>query len=129
MPKGVVRSYSKLKETNMLLGETYLKHTPKNTPIDLKLGENFDLKVTEIILSRDDTKQYRDATINYIVKNSTKELKSVELLIPFNRNKTSIIESLKPYKFTKGNFVTFNIKVKKNSLVNFKVHFRDFINF
>ena len=33
IPKGVVRSYSKLGDTNILLGESTIKHTPKNTDI------------------------------------------------------------------------------------------------
>jgi len=129
LPKGIIRTYSELKNTTILLGETTIKHTPKKTPIDLKLGKNFDIKVTETILSRDDTKQYRDATISYTIKNTSNTTKNVKILIPFNKNKTSIIETLKPYKFTKGNFVTFNIKVKPNSSKRFQVHFRDFINF
>ncbi len=124
LPKGVVRSYSKLKNTTILLGETNIKHTPKNTPINLKLGKNFDLKVTESILKRDDTKLYTDATINYTVKNSSKKSKTVELLIPFNKNSTSTIETKKRYKFTKGNLVTFVVKVKGENSKSFKVRFR-----
>jgi len=124
LPKGVVRSYSKLKNTTVLLGETNIKHTPKNTPIDLKLGKNFDIKVTESILKRDDTKIYRDATIKYTVKNSSNKPKSIELLIPFNKNSTSTIETKTAYKFTKGNLVTFNIKIKSNSSKSFTARFR-----
>ena len=124
MPKGVIRSYSKLQNTNIFLGESNIKHTPKNTPIDLRLGKNFDLKVTESILRRDDTKLYTDATIKYSVKNSSQKSKTVQLLIPFNKNSTSTIDTNKPYKFTKGNLVTFNIKIKGESSKSFKVRFR-----
>ena len=129
LPKGIIRTYSKLKDTNILLGETDIGHTPKNTPLDLKLGENFDLKATETILSRDDTKQYRDATVKYTVKNSAKELKNIEILVPFNKNKTSIIETKKSYSFTKGKFISFKLSLKGESSKDFQVHFRDFINF
>ncbi len=124
LPKGIVRTYSKLKKINILLGETTINHTPKNTPIDIKLGKNFDLKVTETILKRDDTKLYNDETIKYTIKNSSQETKTIQLLIPFNKNSLSSIKTKKTYKFTKGNMVTFNITIEANSSKDFKVRFR-----
>ena len=123
LPKGVVRTYSKLRDTSILLGETNIKHTPKNTNIELKLGKNFDLKVTQSILKRDDSQRYYIADINYTIKNSSDKSKTVELLVPFNRNKNSIIKSSQNYKFTKGNLVTFSIQIQANSSKSFKVHF------
>ena len=123
LPKGVVRTYSKLHDTSILLGETNIKHTPKDTKIELKLGKNFDLKVTQSILKRDDTKRYYIADINYTVKNSSDETKTVELLVPFNRNKKSIVKTSQKYEFTKGNLVTFSVQIKANSSKSFKVHF------
>ena len=123
LPKGVVRTYSKLRETSILLGETNIKHTPKDTDIELKLGKNFDLKVSQTILKRDDSKRYYIADVNYSVKNSSDETKTIELLVPFNRNKNSIIKTSQKYKFTKGNLVTFSIEVKANLSKSFKVHF------
>ena len=123
LPKGVVRTYSKLHDTSILLGETNIKHTPKDTKIDLKLGKNFDLKVSQTILNRDDSQRYYISDINYTVKNSSEESKTVELLVPFNRNKSSILKTSQKYEFTKGNLVTFSIQVKANSSKSFKVHF------
>jgi len=123
LPKGVVRTYSKLRDTSILLGETHIKHTPKDTNIELRLGKNFDVKVKQTIIKRDDSKRYFIADINYNVKNSSDKTKTVELLVPFNRNKNSIVKSSQKYKFTKGNLVTFSIKVKANSSKSFKVHF------
>ena len=123
LPKGVVRTYSKLRDTSILLGETNIKHTPKDTDIELKLGKNFDLKVTQSILKRDDSQRYYIADINYTVKNSSDKSKTVELLVPFNRNKNSIIKSSQKYEFTKGNLVTFSLTIKANSSKSFKVHF------
>ena len=123
LPKGVVRTYSKLRETSILLGETNIKHTPKDTKIELKLGKNFDLKVTQSILKRDDSERYYIADVNYSVKNSSDKSKTVELLVPFNRNKNSIVKSSQKHEFTKGNFVTFSIQIKANSSKSFKVHF------
>ena len=123
LPKGVVRTYSKLHNTSILLGETNIKHTPKETSIELKLGKNFDLKVTQSIVRRDDSKRYYIADLNYLIKNSSDESKTVELLVPFNRNKNSIVKTSQKYEFTKGNLVTFSLRIKANSSKSFKVHF------
>ena len=123
LPKGVIRTYSKLKKTSILLGETSIKHTPKNTPLELKLGKNFDLKVSQTILKREDSQRYFSADVKYTLKNSSNKSKIVELLVPFNRNKNSIVKSSQIYKFTKGNLVTFSLRVKANATKSFKVHF------
>ncbi len=124
LPKGVVRTYSKLQDKTILLGETSLKHTPKNTPIDLKLGNNFDLKVTETIVGRNDDKRYYGATVQYTIKNSSNETKNVELLVPFNKHVNNTIDTSKKYQFKKGNLVAFNIEVKGESFEKFEVSFR-----
>ena len=124
LPKGVVRTYSKLKDTNILLGESSLKHTPKDTPISLKLGKNFDVKVKETILERDDGRWQLDVDVNYSVKNSSNETKTVEILVPFNKNNGSEVKTKQKYRYTKGNLVTFNIVIKPNSTKEFKVHFK-----
>lgn len=124
IPKGVVRSYSKLQQTSILLGESSLNHTPKNKPISLKIGQNFDLQVKESTLQRNDTKKRYDATINYSVTNSSDEPKSIELLVPFNRDVKSDIDTKKAYKITQGNLLSFIVKVKANSSESFNVKFK-----
>lgn len=123
LPKGVIRTYSKLKNTSILLGETSIKHTPKNTPLELKLGKNFDLKVVQTVLKREDSQRYYSVDVEYSVKNSSNKSKTVELLVPFNKNKNSLVKSSQVYKFTKGNLVTFSLMIKANSSKSFKVHF------
>ena len=123
LPKGVIRTYSKLKKSSILLGETSIKHTPKNTPLELKLGKNFDLKVSQTVLRREDSQRYFSADVEYRVKNSSNKSKTVELTVPFNKNKNSRVKSSQIYKFTKGNLVTFSLRVKANATKSFKVHF------
>lgn len=123
LPKGIVRSYSKLANTNILLGETNIKHTAKNTPLSLKLGKNFDVKVKETILKRDQGKFHIDVDVKYSIKNSSDEIKTIELLVPFNKYKGSKIKSNKKYKFTKANLVTFNINIKPQSTKEFEVYY------
>jgi len=123
LPKGTIRSYSKLANQTILLGVSHLSHTPKNTPIKLKLGNNFDLKVTQTLLSRDNSKVRVSSKVKYRVKNSSDEDKTIELFVPFNRNKSSKIESSQEYKFKKGNLATFKLQLKANSSKEFVAEF------
>jgi len=124
LPKGTVRTYSKLNGQTILLGENNIAHTPKNTPLKLKIGKNFDVKVTQTPLSRDDSHTRLVTNIEYSLKNNSNEEKIVELLIPFNTNEDSKIKTDKTYTFTKGNLVTFSISVGANSTESFKVNFK-----
>ncbi len=124
LPKGIVRTYSKLNKQNILLGESSLSHTPKKTPIKLTLGKNFDLKVKETIKERSDDKRYFDATVLYTLKNSSDEKKTIELLIPFNKNSTSSVDTDKRYKFKNGNQLSFKIILNPQKEEEFKVRFR-----
>ncbi|MDD2790113.1 MAG: hypothetical protein PHU40_05535 [Sulfurimonas sp.] len=123
LPKGVVRSYSKLGATNILLGESNLAHTPKETPIELELGKSFDLKVVESIISREDDQEHLRANIKYKIKNSSNEMKRVELLIPFTKDKDATVESQEAFIFTKGNLVTFTLEVDAMSTKAISVNF------
>ena len=123
LPSGTVRIYSKLHDTAILLGESRIRHTPKNEAIKLRTGTNFDLKVKQSILKRNDSKNYYSADIRYTLSNHSDEEKSVTLLIPFNKNRGSLIESAKKYRYTKGNLATFSIQVKANATTHFDVHF------
>jgi hypothetical protein len=124
LPKGVVRTYSTLNKQKILLGESLLEHTPKNMPIKLMLGKNFDIKVEETIHKRSDTKNYLDATVIYTLKNSSDETKTLELLIPFNKNSTSNIDAKKPYTFKNANQLSFKTTLEAEKTEKFTVHFR-----
>ena len=123
LPKGIVRTYSQLKTTNILLGESSLKHTPKDSPLSLKVGKNFDVKVKETLLNYDKGNWNLDVDIEYSIKNDSDEVKTVEILVPFNKKDGSKIKSDKKYIFTKGNLVTFHIKVNAQSTKKFKVYY------
>lgn len=47
-----------------------------------------------------------------------------KIQIPFNKRKGSEVESKNKYTFTKGNQVTFKIRVQANSTKKFKVYYR-----
>jgi len=123
LPKGVVRIYSKLDEQNILLAQTRLKHTPKNEPIQLKVGTNFDLKVKQTLVEKDDDKYRNNTTIQYTITNSSAEIKTVELLVPFNAHKDSKIRTTIPYTFKKGNLVAYLVKVYPQNSQTFKANY------
>jgi hypothetical protein len=124
LPKGIVRTYSKLANTNILLGESNIEHTPKDTPVSLTLGKNFDIKVKETLTNRDRGSRYHDNDVAYSIKNSSDETKTVEILVPFTNNDSDEITSKEKYTFTQGNLVTFKIEVKAQSTKKFDVHYR-----
>jgi len=123
LPKGTIRTYSKLNGQKILLGENSIEHTPKNTPLKLQIGKNFDLKTTQRVIKRSGSKNWFNVDIEYTVQNSSNKSKTVELLIPFNRKSTSKIDTKQKYSFTKGNLATFSITVEADSTKSFKVNF------
>lgn len=123
LPKGVVRSYSKVNNTSILLGESSLAHTAKNTPISLTLGKNFDLSVEETLLKRDKGSWSEDTDIRYSVKNASDTTKRVRIQVPFTNNKHDTIESKKRYKMIQGNIVEFTVDVKANTSQSFRVFY------
>ena len=123
LPKGIVRVYSKLGQQNILLAQTVLSHTPKNTPIKLKLGKNFDLKIMQTVLEKADNKFQLNTTLEYEVKNSSDEEKIVRLEIPFNSHKDSKIKTKTPYTLEKGNLVVFHLKISPQNSQKIRANF------
>lgn len=123
-PKGIARTYSKLGSTNILLGESNIRHTPKNTPISITLGKNFDIKVKETILERNKGTWYHESNVKYSIKNSSNEDKIVEILVPFSKNASNEVKSKVKYSFTKGNLLMFKVQVKSNTTKQFNVYYK-----
>jgi len=124
LPKGVVRTYSKLNRENILLSESSLPHTPKDTEIKLRLGVNFDVKVKESIQRRNDSKSYLSSKVLYTLKNSSDEEKIIELLIPFNKNSSSTVDTSQNYEFKNGNKLSFKVALDAKVTKTFEVSFR-----
>jgi hypothetical protein len=124
LPKGTVRTYSKLKEQTVLLGEASLNHTPINTPLSIKVGSNFDIKVKETIQQRSNTKSFLDSSVLYSLENNSDDKKTLELLIPFNKNSTSTIETSHEYAFVQGNQLSFKVDLDAKDAKNILVRFR-----
>ena len=123
LPKGIIRSYSQLQNQKILLGQTFINHTAKKTPIKLKIGTNFDTKVSAKLLNRDDTKYRFNSTLEYKVQNSSEETKIVELLIPFTLNSHSSVKSSMSFHKKQGNLISFSVKIAPESSKKFSVTF------
>jgi len=123
LPKGTIRVYTKLDKQTILLGEQRLSHTASNTLLSITTGENFDLKVTESVITRDDTKESFNVDILYTLYNSSDTNKSLNLLVPFNRQESSKVTSDIAHTFVKGNLLNFLVKIPAKQTENFKVHY------
>ncbi|QOP45082.1 DUF4139 domain-containing protein [Sulfurimonas paralvinellae] len=124
LPAGIVRIYRDDEGEKLLLGENSIANTPKNAPLKLQVGKDFDTKVTQTMHSRNDTKTAFDVTVTYKLLNNSDEDKMLTLQIPFNKKQSSRIHSKLKYVYTKGNLVTFTLKVKANSERSFDVRFQ-----
>ena len=121
---GTVRTYSKLHGQTIFLGQNRIENTPKNTPLKIDIGQNFDTKVKQSVLKRDDSKSWFDVDVQYTLKNSSDKEKRIKLLIPFNTNEHSKITTSQKYKMSQGNLVTFNLIVQANASKSFSVNFQ-----
>jgi len=123
LPSGTIRVYSQLDKKTILLGENSIKHTASNTPLNLKVGKNFDLKVKESVILRNDTKSNFNVDVLYSIKNSSEDNKTVNIVVPFNRQESSKITTDMKYNFTKANLVNFSLEVPASSSKKFKVKY------
>lgn len=124
LPTGVVRAYTQHESVPLLLGESKIYNTPKSKPLNLKLGRDFDTRVVQKVISRNDDRYHFNAFIAYTLFNNSNKDKVINLEIPFNKEATSTISSKLKYRFTKGNLATFTLKVKANSQKSFNVNFK-----
>ncbi|MFT7860742.1 MAG: hypothetical protein ABXS93_07380 [Sulfurimonas sp.] len=124
LPKGVVRVYSKLKGQTILLGESSISHTPKNTEIDLPIGKEFDLKLTQTLLEKQKSKHRLESKVLYTLTNNSDETKTFEIYVPFSKDKSAKVSSKENYTFTKGNLVTFGVTVQPNATKKFTAKFK-----
>ena len=123
LPKGIIRVYSKYKNTNIFLGESKINHTPKNTKLEIKVGENFDTKVKATLIKSSKSKYRYLADITYEVTNKSDDAKEVKLHIPFSNINDSEVKSDQDFKFLNANLVEFIVTVKANSTYTFNANF------
>lgn len=127
LPKGTVRTYTKVEETTLLLGETHLPNTPKGEVVKLRLGTEFDIIAKEKLLERDDDKAFISATVEYTLTNRSDTPKRVEVLVPGvmkrAHGKTTITTD-QPYDRIDGNTLRFMIDLKADETKVWPLHVR-----
>ena len=123
LPKGTFRVYSKLHGTSVLIGEDAIEHTPQKTDIQLKIGKNFDIKVKQTLMQRNDDKERFRVSVKYTLKNTSNAPKEIALLVPFNTRADSIVETKEKYKLVKGNLLRFLVRVPSNATKTFHVYY------
>ncbi len=126
LPMGTVRTYSQEAGTMLLLGESSINHTPKHEQLDITLGKNFDLLTKSTIIANSSDRYYNDVKVAYELTNRTDTSKTVELLIPFQKqeNGQSSVTTSKKYHWKNGDVLAFEVTLKADSKERFEVHFR-----
>lgn len=126
LPKGLVRIYSKSDNTQLLLSENSLNHTPKNEPIKLRLGKNFDLSVREKLVQNRSDKYHHDKTVQYTLNNHSQSTKTIELHVPFMQNAKQLTQVITdtPYEKSSANTIIFKITLKKGEKKEFLARFK-----
>jgi len=126
LPMGTIRSYSKEKETTLLLGESRINHTPKHEKVKITLGKNFDLIAKSSMLVNSSDRYFNDVKIAYEVTNRSNATKTVTLLVPFTKRDKgdSSIKTAQKYSWKNGSTLSFKVEVKADSKKSFEVHFR-----
>ena len=124
LPNGIIRTYSKLKYKTIFLGENRITNISKNIPINIKIGNDFDIIVKETIKQRTDTKQYFDVDMLYIIKNNSQKNKEIEIIVPFQKNRYNTINTKQKYTVIDSNKIVFTLIVEANSSKSFMVNYK-----
>jgi hypothetical protein len=124
LPKGTIRVYSKINDKNIFASSANINHTPKNKPIDIIIGKEFDITVSEYPIKREDSKSYYDIDVNYNISNNSNTDKLIQIKVPFNKHTNNSINTKEKYTFDKSSFVIFDIFVKAKQTKIYTVNYR-----
>ena len=127
LPGGVVRTYSKVNNSTVLLGETQIKNTPKNEKIKLRLGTNFDIVAKNKLVERSDDSRYYGAKIAYTLSNRSDTDKTVEVNVPGIVQRTKHLASItttQPYTRPDGYTVRFTVTLKPGETKTWQASYR-----
>lgn len=120
---GLLRAYSLKDGMSIFLGESVVAHSPKEQAVKLPLGKNFELSATQTTLKRQESKLSISSDVLYTLTNHSGKEKTLTLLVAFNKESDSKVQTERDYSYTKGNFVTFKIHVAPNASEKFKVRY------
>jgi hypothetical protein len=123
IPSGTIRVYSKEDKKTIFLGEDRVGNKAKDTEVSIKVGKDFDTKVTQNVVSREDTKISLSSTIKYTLRNSSNEKKMITLFVPFRQTTSSKIDSDIDYTKKNNDTLVFQVEVDPSSSKSFNVSY------
>lgn len=130
LPGGIVRTYSEVNDTTVLLGETRIPNTPKDENVTLRLGTNFDIVANNRLGSRHDDKRYLEASVEYTVSNRSEAPKTVAVSVhDVVDNAANTVRSSEPFSRPDGNTIEFRIQLNANETHHWHVSYRSIKNY
>lgn len=127
LPGGIVRTYSKVNNSTVLLGETNIKNTPKNEKVKLRLGTNFDLIAKNKLVERSDDSRYYEAVVAYNLTNRSDGTKTVEVNVPGVVKRTKHLASVttdQPYTRPDGYTIRFSVTLQPGKTKTWQASYR-----
>lgn len=124
LPMGVVRVFKTDGADKELIGESSIKHTPKDEQINLNIGKAFDIVIKEYSIKENRISD-RVMEIEYELEIRNRKTTDIELV--FQKNLYASVELLKsdiePFDI-KANYMKFKIPVKKDETKKMKYKIR-----
>lgn len=128
LPLGNVRIYKSDGTDKELIGETFIKHTPKDEKVELEIGEAFDIVIVEKMLNENRLSD-RVTEIEYQAefRNRKNEDAEIQFDKAFYGQAELLKSSIEPEKNEEARKVKFNVKVKGDDTVKltFKVRIQN----
>jgi hypothetical protein len=119
LPAGKISIYKKDGESNELVGEDNISHTPKNEEIELTLGSAFDIVVDAEMTGREKLSK-RSEERTYLIKVKNHKDSDVSVLVRhWIGGDWELRKSGKKPVYRKGNKLEFLIDVKSGAKVEF----------
>lgn len=127
LPQGNVRMYKSDGTDKELIGETYIKHTPKDEKVELEIGEAFDVVVEENII-KENRLSDKVTEIEYQIEFRNRKTEAID--IEFQKKFSGQVEILKSSIDSteiKGTNAKFIVPIKKESTtkMNLKVRIQN----
>ncbi|WP_281951854.1 hypothetical protein [Nitrosophilus kaiyonis] len=118
LPAGVIRFY---KDT--FLGENFIKNSPKNSYLNLKIGKDFDISLKRVQKEYNKTKKFVYTKIKFIIKNPKDKDINLQIKDFFPNSNAKIRADIK-YKKLDANTIIYNVKVPKKSKIEFTASYK-----
>lgn len=127
MPKGKVRVYKSDGDALEFIGEDLIDHTSKKEKIKLKIGNAFDIVVTDIQL---ENKKITQSVYEKVYMITIKNKKSEDIVVDVERNmgsNWSILNSTLDFEKLNAQNILFKISVKANgeSVLKYRVRYNN----